>query len=124
MVDSVFDPTNIPTITLSGEELDEIEMRIEAGELPPDYILRYYEAVRKNVFGADHKTDKAGNPVEQGLGSAFNQTKQSVAAYRKWNSNEPDYEKNLARMEAELAAADTRCAAERSDAKPNKYGRL
>lgn len=36
--------------------------------------------VRQDVFGHDYKTDAKGSPIEQGLGSAQNQTSQHKAA--------------------------------------------
>jgi hypothetical protein len=106
MVTTPRDPIRVPTITLSQAELEEIEAEIAAERLPADFLERHYEAVQNNVFGHDHRTDANGRPIEQGRGSAANQTHQSVEAYRKWGKDEPDYERNLARMEKQLAACD------------------
>lgn len=35
----------------------------------------------RNVFGAGHKKDKNGKLIEMGVGSAGNQTQQSIEAY-------------------------------------------
>ena len=59
--------------------------------------------VNKDVFGADHKTDrKTGLPVEQGLGSWEQPTLQSIEAYKKYHRADPDYENSLKLMEARL----------------------
>ena len=65
------------------------------------------------MFGFDHKVDRSGKPIEQGVGSPGNQSRNSIEAYKKYCSHEPDFEKNLARMQRELAEADARRAAER-----------
>jgi len=124
MVDatSLIDPLKPTPLSLSEAEKDEIERLIEAGKLPADWFARHYAAVEANVFGVDHKKDRAGKPIEQGLGSPGNQTRQSIEAYRRWNQSEPDYERNLARMEKELEASQARRASE-AKANPNKYGR-
>jgi hypothetical protein len=125
MVDStsILDPTVIPTIMLSKEELDAAEVQIELGNLPRDWFPRYYEALRRNIFGQDYKTDKNGNPIEQGRGSWFNQTEQSVAAFEKWHKDDPDFEKQLAVLKAQLVESNARRAADTVNAKQNKYGR-
>jgi hypothetical protein len=119
---STIDPLKPPVLTPSGDELDEIEARIEAGELPPDYIVRHYAAAEANVFGFDHGKDAKGKPIEQGLGSPGNMTRQSIESYRKWGASELDYERHLARMEAQLAECAARRAAQ-TKSLPNKYGR-
>jgi hypothetical protein len=99
-------------VTLTNDELTEMRMKVQSGELPPDAIKRHYEDERRNVFGHDHKV-RNGKPVEQGYGSAQNQTKNSVEAYKKYHSADVDYEKTLARLEKELAESNARRAAER-----------
>ena len=64
-------------------------------------------AQSRAVFGANHKTDRFG-PIEEGRGSARNQTRQSIEAYRRHGKDEPDYKENLARMEKELAETNER----------------
>ena len=77
---------------------------------------------RRDVFGVDHKTDKQGNPIEQGLGSAVKMTQQHVDAYikaqtdKKFRSEpEPGYADNLKRMQAQLAECNARRRAEKAD---------
>jgi hypothetical protein len=106
MVETVIDPIRMPTVTLLQTEMDEIEDLMAQGQLPPDWLERYHVAVAANVFGADHKKDKHGNPIEQGRGAAANMTSQSVEAYKKWGKDEPGYAENLKRMEAQLAACN------------------
>jgi|SRR5271155_2681645 len=106
MVTTPIDPIRVPVITLSQSEIDEIQDEIAAGRLPADFLERCDAARERNVFGFDHKKDRQGNPIEQGRGSAQNQTHQSVEAYRKWGRDEPDYERNLSRMEKELVACE------------------
>ena len=85
---------------------------IASGKLPPDAIERHYEAEAKNVFGHDAKKVK-GQYVEQGFGSAINQTRNSIEAYRKYHSGDPDFAETLARMERELVETNRRRAAVR-----------
>jgi hypothetical protein len=100
-------------VTKTVDELNEMREQIASGELPADAIKQYYADERRNVFGFDHKSDRSGKPIEQGYGSAQNMTRNSIEAYRKYGSAELEYEKHLARMEAELKATDARRAAER-----------
>jgi len=114
MVETVLDPIRMPTVTLSQKEMDDIEALMAQGQLPPDYLDRYHEAVAKNVFGFDHKVDADGNPIEQGRGSPGNQCQQSIDAYKKFGrpekgSSEAEFKEfndNLKRMEAELRACN------------------
>jgi hypothetical protein len=123
MVDRVLDPLKPSVLTLSGQEMEEIYALIESGNLPPDYLDRCADARDANTFGIDAPKDKYGNRQEQGRGSPGNQTKQSVDAYRKWGVGDRDFERNLARMEKELAESDKRRAAEAAAA-PKKGRRL
>lgn len=107
MVTAVMDQIRVPTLSLSQGEIQELEELIMAGQLPPDFIDRHLQAVQDNVFGHDHKTTRQGDPIEQGIGSAGNQTANSVAAYIKYCSEEPDFEENLKRLRADLAKCDT-----------------
>lgn len=67
-----------------------------------------------DVFGHDFKADKAGNPIEQGLGADGNMTAQSIEAYiknqteRRKGGPEAGYEENLKKMRAKLAESDAR----------------
>jgi hypothetical protein len=103
---SLLDPHKVPVINLTTEELNECAGRISAGELPPDYLKRHFDAVNANVFGLDAPKDKAGLRVEQGLGSPRNQTRQSIDAFKKWHSQDPNFERDLAVMEKQLEASD------------------
>ncbi|MGB6658481.1 MAG: hypothetical protein WBE48_26430 [Xanthobacteraceae bacterium] len=40
--------------------------------------------INQIVFGVDYKTDKRGEPIEQGKGSAAQPTQQSIDAYAKY----------------------------------------
>ena len=95
-------------VTKTEQELDEMRAQIAAGELPPDAIKQHYADERRNVFGFDHKTDRNGRPVEQGIGSPGNKNRNSIEAYRKYCSHEPDFEKTISRMERELAESNAR----------------
>jgi hypothetical protein len=114
MVETKFDPVRPPTIMQSEEELDDMEARIARGELPADFLDRHFEAVEGNVFGIDHKKDKKGNPIEQGIGAPGNQTKNSIEAYKKYGRPEKgasevehkEFADNLRRMQAELDACN------------------
>lgn len=116
MVQTVVDPFRVPVVTLSQSEIEEFQEQIALGNLPPDFLERHFEAVRANVFGENYKVDAKGNALEAGRGSPGNQTRQSVDAYRKWGAGDVDYEKNLARLEKELAACESRRAADRAAA--------
>jgi hypothetical protein len=123
MVTTPIDPMRVPSINLSEQELDEMQELIAQGALPKDFIERHFEAVENNVFGFDHKKDRKGNPIEQGIGSPGNMTKNCVDAYKKYcnpdnpKAVEPDpkdiYDATLARLQAELKACDVRRAAAR-----------
>jgi hypothetical protein len=95
-------------VTKTEDELAEMRAQIAAGELPPHAIKQYYEDEARNVYGHDAKRRRDGSYIEQGIGSPGNQNRNSIEAYRKYCSHEPDFEKNLARMEAELKAANDR----------------
>jgi hypothetical protein len=117
---STFDPVKPPTITLSNEEMAEMQAQVDLGLLPKDYIDRYADAVDANVFGHDAPKDKNGWRLEQGLGSSRNQTAQSLAAYIRWcgpgkPNEDPHFEKNLARMQRELDECNARRAKEASN---------
>jgi hypothetical protein len=94
-------------VTLTSQELDEMKAKVAAGELPPDAVKQHFDVEARNVYGHDAVKTRNGY-IEQGYGSAKNQTRNSIEAYRKYCSHEPDYERNLARMEAELKAANDR----------------
>jgi hypothetical protein len=108
MVQAVIDPIRVPTITLSEEELTELHEQIAAGQLPPDFLIRHENAKALNVFGHDAIKNRDGSFREQGLGSEFGMTRNSINAYKKFGKEEQDFEKNVARMEKQLVAANER----------------
>jgi hypothetical protein len=121
---SILDPVKIPSVTLTGIELDEAEQLIASGDLPADWFQQYYRAVDEAVFGVGFARDaKTGKPVENGLGSPQNQTRQSIEAFRRFGVNEPDFERSLARMERQLAECEQRRAAEIARAPAKRFGR-
>jgi hypothetical protein len=94
-------------VTKTQQEMDEMRELIQRGELPPDAIKKYYDDEARNVFGFDAKKTRKGY-IEQGYGSAQNQTRNSIEAYKKYHSNEPDFAEHLKRMEAELVESNER----------------
>jgi hypothetical protein len=95
-------------VHLKESEIADMRRRIAQGLLPPDAIEKHFEAERMAVFGENYKTDRDGNPIEQGKGSKAQPTLQSVEAYRKYGKSEPSYEQTLAQMQADLAAYQER----------------
>lgn len=130
MVAQVIDPIRVPTLNLSEAEIAEMEELIAQGQLPKDFIERHFEAVEKNVFGHDVKHDRHGNPIEQGIGSPGNMTKNCVDAYKKYCNPEnpkasdpdPNFKENLARMTALLEECDKKrkAAVEKNRSKRRK----
>jgi hypothetical protein len=97
------------------QKLDEIA-KLPAGA--PSSLRRQIrqdaqEQVYRDVFGSDHKKDRHGRPIEQGLGSHVNPSRQSIEAYKKFGKDEPDFGKNLARMEERLAEVQAQRAKSR-----------
>jgi hypothetical protein len=88
----------------TAREIAEMQQLIDMGRLPRNAIDEHYENERKAVFGENYKTDRDGNPIEQGKGSKAQPTLQSVEAYRKYGKSESAYEQNLQQMERDLAA--------------------
>ena len=121
MVDTVIDPIRIPTITLSEAEYADIEALMATGALPKDYLERHFDAVEKNVFGHDHKKDRKGNPIEQGIGSPDNMTRNAVEAYRKYGKGDANYEEHLKVLEARLAECDAKRPDRRTRARRGKH---
>lgn len=99
MVTTVMNTAKPSVLNLTAEEIEEIHANIEQGLLPKNWLDLCDEARAANVFGIGFKTDRHGNPIEQGLGSDSQMTANSIAAYRKYGVNEPDYDRHLARME-------------------------
>jgi hypothetical protein len=75
-----FKPT---AIHLTQQELDEMQDRIDAGELPPDAIEKHFEAEARMVFGVDAKKDSKGQFIEQGIGARGNESANHYAALQK-----------------------------------------
>jgi hypothetical protein len=114
----------VPVVMLTAEEVADIETKIDAGQLPLDYMDLVADARTRNVYGHDYSTDRDGNPIEQGVGSAQNQTRNSIAAYKKYcdpknpkaADPDPNFAENLKRMEKELVESNTRRAAAAAEA--------
>jgi hypothetical protein len=96
-------------VTKTQDELNEMRDQIDRGEP----IKQYYADEARNVYGHDFKRDRSGKPIEQGVGSAQNMTRNSIEAFRKYNSHQPDFERALSIMEKQLVEADARRASER-----------
>lgn len=79
---------------LSGEDIEN---------LPAAERADYDDLQRRIVYGHDSRTE-GGEPVEQGLGSAAQPTRNSIEAYKRWHKTDPDFKETLARMEADYAA--------------------
>jgi hypothetical protein len=60
MIATPLDPTHVPVLNLTGEEIAEIRAQIAAGALPADWLDRHADAVARNVFGHDAKRDRHG----------------------------------------------------------------
>lgn len=114
MVETVIDPIKIQPINYSQAEIDDIKAMMESGQLARDYLDRHYDAVEKNVFGHDHKKDKNGEPIEQGIGTPGNMTRNCIDAYiknqteRRSGPPEAGFDETVKRMEAELAVCEGR----------------
>jgi hypothetical protein len=106
----------VSLVSKTADELDEMRAEIAAGTLPPDAIKQYYAEEARNVYGHDFKRDRSGKPIEQGVGSPSNMTRNSIESYKRFCSHEPEFEKHVSRMEKQLAEADARRVSERGDA--------
>jgi hypothetical protein len=110
--------------TKTSKELADMQRLIEQGLLPKDAIDQYYENQAMATFGENFKTDRHGNPIEQGIGSKANPSESSIAAYiknqteRRHGGPEAGYEETLQRMRDELAAFQAS-----KPAPKRKYGR-
>jgi hypothetical protein len=60
----------------------------EWDELTPAEKKQHLEDEAKNVFGHDHKKDRHGKPIEQGIGSPGNLSEQHFAALARAESQE------------------------------------
>jgi hypothetical protein len=93
-------------------------------QVPPDVRRRLMREAREmtsqDVYGVDHKKDAKGQPIEQGVGSANNMSRQAIAAYiaeqttRRPGGPEPGYEIALAKMEQQFAECQARRKAEQA----------
>jgi hypothetical protein len=103
------------------EEMQEMKDVIADGKLPPDAIEKYFQEEERVVFGHDVKHDpKTGEPIERGLCSLSQPTRNSIEAYKAHQLGrkmgpEPGFESHLAAMEAALAAFEAKRKA-RNDA--------
>jgi hypothetical protein len=70
-------------IHLTAEELDDLQDRIDAGELPANALELHREAEAQMVFGVDAKKDARGHYIEQGIGSRGNESANHYAALQK-----------------------------------------
>jgi hypothetical protein len=96
-------------VTFTNDEIQNMRDRIASGNLPPTAIADYLKAEEKQVFGVDVQHDKHGRPIEKGIGSASQPSRNSIDAYIATQLNrkagpEPGYESHLAKMEADFAA--------------------
>ena len=79
----------------------------------------------KSKTGIDVKHDRHGNPIEQGIGSAAQPSRNSIEAYKAHQMGnkfgpEKGFEENLARMEAEFAEFEKKRAARNAAAKAKR----
>ncbi len=114
-----------PVVSLTQEEVDEMNDLAAANKIPRDWYDRYLEACEKHVFGPDVKHDRKGDPIEQGIGSAAHPTRNSIEAYKAHQLGnkfgpEPAFQENLAKMEADLKAYEDKAAERRSKAKDKR----
>jgi hypothetical protein len=112
----------VKSFSVAGEKLRQRANRPDTPPAVREDLLRQAVAQEKNdVFGVGHKTDRNGKPIEQGIGTAGNQTSHSIDAYilaqTVWRKGgpEPGYEQHLARMKRELAECEARRAKEETE---------
>jgi hypothetical protein len=104
-------------VTKTQSEMDEMRAQIAAGVLPSNSIEKYLEEEARHVFGYDYRRDANGTPIEAGIGSKQQPSRNSVEAYRKWGKEEASYHENLARMERELAEYEAKQNSKRAAAR-------
>jgi hypothetical protein len=91
-------------VTLRQEELQHL--RDTGGE---QAVRDHCAAEERNVFGHDFKRDpQTGKPIEQGIGSKLQPSRNSVLGYERYCKNEPGYAETLARLKSELAAYEAK----------------
>lgn len=114
-----------PVVSLTQMEVDEMKELIAQGKIPRDAFEQVEEAAEKNVFGVDVKHDRQGNPIEQGIGSPSQPSRNSINAYRanqlgnKFGA-EPNFKENLEKMEADLKVFETKRADQRAATKAKR----
>jgi hypothetical protein len=96
-------------VTKTIEEIEVMREQIATGKIPHNAIELYLKEEERQVFGVDVKHDKRGRPIEQGIGSAAQPSRNSIEAYKTFQLTrrggpEANYENFLAAMEASLAA--------------------
>jgi hypothetical protein len=111
-MDTPIDPLRIPVLNLTADEIADAEILIAEGKLPKNWFQLCKEAAARNTFGEGFRRDRQGNPIEMGIGSEFGMTRNSIEAYRRYNSNAPDFERQIAKMEKQLVVANERRRAE------------
>jgi hypothetical protein len=95
-------------VSLRNDEIETIREDMAIGKLPPDALKTHFADEERRVFGSEFKRDRDGTPIENGIGSAAQPSKNSVEAYKIWGRNDPDFAANLASMERALAAHEAR----------------
>jgi hypothetical protein len=91
------------------------------------YCAKLVRWAPKNTFGVDHKKDKNGKPIEQGVGSANNMSRQCITAYvaeqttRRPGGPEAGYEIALAKMEQQFAECEARRKAAQAKEEQDDY---
>ena len=123
MAEPVPSPIIIPTVTLTQLEIEETQQQIAEGKLPPDWLDRYNKGVVDNVFGFDHKKDRQGNPIEQGIGSKGHETKNHFAALKKAEQMGLEPAGAYDRAVGEIWGRDPDRAQKLGLPKPNRSGR-
>lgn len=64
--------------------------QVEIDAMSPDELKAYKIAQENIVFGSDHKNDRKGKPIEQGIGSPGRENENHFAAIRKWEGPEAE----------------------------------
>jgi hypothetical protein len=69
-------------VTKTIEEIEVMREQITTGKIPHNAIELYLKEEERQVFGVDVKHDKRGRPIEQGIGSAAQPSRNSIEAYK------------------------------------------
>jgi hypothetical protein len=96
-------------VTKTNEEIEVMREQIATGKIPHNAIELYLKEEERHVFGVEVKHDRNGNPIEQGIGSAAQPSRNSIEAYKTFQMSnkfgpEAGFDQKLAKMEADLAA--------------------